>query len=159
MTPAEKKAAWRKKRKLECWGAPVPEGLRHGKRTTACDTYGCGCKVCLPSGRRKSDVPLTALERGRRLRASKKGTPVPPGTKHGIYTYRVYGCKCDFCTAANRRSRTRERHTWRETAVGHWSTRRGNDVLHWPPAGDGTWTCPECGEQFEMRGKSSAAAA
>lgn len=149
---AAQKAAWRKRRKERDWGTPVPEHLKHGTTTSAAEFYGCDCRECLPSGQRKpapEDV-LTRRERERRLRENKRGKPVPPGS-HGIYGYKIYGCPCDICAKANRDARGRERSSWRATAVAHWSTRGTADVIHWPPVGEGTWTCPDCGEHFEMR--------
>lgn len=149
---AAQKAAWLKRRKERDWGTPVPEHLRHGTRTMASDIYGCDCRECLPSGRRRPPrgEGLTRVERERRLRKNKRGQPVPPGS-HGIYGYKIYGCRCDFCEKANRDASRKQRASWRDTAVAHWGTRGGMDVVHWPPVGEGTWSCPDCGQHFEMR--------
>lgn len=134
------------------WGAPVPSHLKHGKGTFAKKVYGCDCRDCLPSGRRnrRSDgKPFTPRERRLRSRMKLRGKPVPPGVKHGIYTYNVYQCRCDDCRAANRAERVRTENRWRKTARGHWSTevRDGKqvEVIHWPPATlDEAWICPDC---------------
>lgn len=134
------------------WGLPVPGHLQHGKGTFAKKVYGCDCVECLPSGRRRQvngGRPLTGRERRMRSRHNLKGKPVPPGVKHGIYTYNVYGHRCDDCLAASRAERERRENRWRETARGHWSTaiRDGHevDVIHWPPAElDEPWICPDC---------------
>jgi len=135
--------------KAKKWGAPVPGHLRHGSNTYAAKVYGCGCKVCLPSGRRKwknredADRPMTHEERQRRLRASKKGTPVPEGTKHGIYTARVYLCKCDVCRAAKAAEFQRKKDRWRTKARGRWTSDGIVDTICWPPRDAGPeWTCP-----------------
>lgn len=150
---AAKKAAWRRRRKERDWGTPPPPHLKHGPQTVAADIYGCDCRDCLPSGRRRTPPGegMTVAERQRRSRANRHGTPVPPGRKHGIYTYKIYGCRCDFCEKANRDASKKQRASWRDTAVAHWGTRGGMDVVHWPPVGEGTWSCPDCGQDFEMR--------
>lgn len=137
--------------KAKFWGLPVPPHLIHGQNRRAGNIYGCDCELCLPSGRRLKERgrPLTRQERTRRSRQNLYGKPVPPGVKHGIYTYRVYGCTCEACRAANRAERWRAKNRWRETARGHWSTaiRDGHqvDVIHWPPAElDEPWLCPDC---------------
>lgn len=160
-TAAYRKAK-RARQRLEFWGLPVPEGMKHGRSTLACEAYGCDCKACLPSGKRTKlgeGGKLTHDERQRRLRAAKLGLPVPPGARHGLYTYRVYGCRCDACRAARRHSEQQKANRWRETAVGSWSTRDSNDVIHWPPVGEGLWTCPECGQAFRRRRQTHARAA
>ena len=135
--------------KKKKWGLPVPPHLKHGSNTYAAKVYGCPCKVCLPSGRRKwlhiegEQAPQSHVERQRRLRARKKGTPVPPGTKHGEYTYRVYSCRCTICKAATAEHSERMRNRWRETAHGRWTTVGDYETICWPPKNAGPeWTCP-----------------
>lgn len=134
------------------WGGPVPEGLKHGPTTRASRIYGCPCTLCLPSGKRKHrGNPEPHKVRQKRLRATKKGQPVPPGVKHGVYAARTYLCHCDICRSALRVTRHRKRTAWRETATGSWHDGPKKTVLHWPPVGQGRWTCPECGQVFRMR--------
>jgi hypothetical protein len=142
--------------KLKHWGAPVPEGLKHGTNTYAAQVYGCDCRVCLPSGRRRAapGEGIPRNERNRKLREAKLGKPVPPGVKHGPYAYKTYGCRCDICKQANRRQRKRGRMAWLASATGFYDFAAGGgevDVIHWPPVGVGMWTCNTCGQQFPHR--------
>lgn len=150
MTYAEEKARH--------WGAPVPPHLKHGRNTYAFKVYGCDCLVCLPAGKRRVMTPggTPAKERNRKLRENKWGKPVPPGVKHGIYAYKVYGCRCDICKTAANSQREEYRNTWRTRATGSWSKQGKADVLHWPPVGRGIWTCPDCGQQFRHRAPKEA---
>lgn len=134
------------------WGLPVPEGNRHGPKTNASRFYGCDCRLCLPSGQRKpkGDGRATHAERQKKLREAKRGHPVPPGTRHGIYAQRVYGCTCEVCSAAISRQRHRKKNPWmyRDDLRGRWRQGKRNgqimDVLCWPPASAGPqWAC-EC---------------
>lgn len=167
MEPYARKKARLEQQRKELWGLPVPEGLKHGPPTKANLAYGCNCTKCLPSGRRYAGTTLSTTERGRRLRKNKRGKPVPEGVKHGIYPYRVYRCRCDFCVHAHRLQGRRKRERLqrkreplrRQPAVGFWSVRGDNDVLHWPPAGEGPWTCPDCSQVFRRREQSDARAA
>lgn len=130
------------------WGSPVPEGLKHGRNTFAAQCYGCDCSLCLPSGQRRrirEDRPLTTSERQRRSRANLKGTPVPEGTLHGAYTYRIYGCRCDLCIKAKAAEHQRLQNAWRATARGVWTELGESVILHWKPATAGPdWICPDC---------------
>lgn len=91
--------------KLKYWGAPVPGHLKHGDDSYAAKVYGCDCRDCLPSGRRRAakGQGMSARQREINLRANKKGKPVPPGTRHGIYAYKIYRCQCDICIGAKDR--------------------------------------------------------
>lgn len=139
------------------WGMPVPGHLKHGQGSRSAKVYGCECEACWPSGIRYVKGVLTPhAERQKALRERKQGQPVPAEVKHGIYAYRVYGCRCDICVATNRRARKRQRSTWRNTTTGHWGSSKDAtgaplDVLHWPPVGHGDWTCPSCGQLFPHR--------
>lgn len=133
------------------WGLPVPPGYKHGPTSHVRQVYGCDCSLCLPSGQRNSQTlgtkPLTPNERDRRLRASKRGQPVPPGLQHGGYTYRTYACRCDVCTKWNRERGVREKQAWRKKARGRWTKalRDGAeyDIICWPPRNAGPdWKCP-----------------
>jgi hypothetical protein len=131
------------------YGAPVPPGLKHGPNTWAKQVYGCGCTTCLPSGKRKrkawrGERPFTPLERRARSRKALRGQAVPPGTKHGIYTYKVYGCRCEDCELAQKRASHRAKNPWmyRETR-GRWHVGEEVTTVCWPPAdADPTWRCP-----------------
>lgn len=139
------------RQKAKFWGQPIPDGLKHGTNSHARKMYGCQCEDCRPS-RESPGSGASHADRQRKLRQAKRGTPVPPGVKHGIYAYKVYGCPCDICVASNNRARRRRRQSWRTKATGSWgSGKDGTDVLHWPPVGVGTWTCPACGQQFRHR--------
>ncbi len=132
------------------WGLPVPGHLKHGKGSYAGKVYGCACPLCLPSGRRatRPDRIPTHAERQRRLRTAKRRRPVPAGTKHGIYAYQVYQCRCDVCVKVHAENLARHRNAWRATARGHWSDLPDVTVVHWPPTGTGAdWVCPHCGRQ------------
>lgn len=138
------------------WGLPVPGHLIHKRDSWAARVYGCDCKACLPSGRRQNPVPLTRAQRNAKLRAAKKGQPVPPGVKHGIYAYQVYACHCDVCVEAHNAKRREARQTWRADAVGDWVDNVVIDghkttVVHWPPRGEGMWQCPVCDDKFPHR--------
>lgn len=138
----------RREARQRCWGLPVPSHLKHGKGTRACDVYGCDCKACLPSGRRtwknseSGERAMTRAERQRKSRKKLRGQPVPEGTKHGVYTYRTYGCPCAACKAANRQDRHKRRNAWMYTATGHWSVGGGKDRIWWPRPGDSIEDCP-----------------
>lgn len=132
------------------YGAPVPATLRHGPGTRASAIYGCDCKTCLPSGKRvrkawRDEPPLTKLERQNRSRASLRGQAVPPGNKHGIYAYRVYGCRCEDCELAKKRADHKSKNPWlyRPTR-GRWNVGEETTTVCWPPAGADptTWRCP-----------------
>ncbi len=137
-------------RRARYFGKPVPATLKHGNNSYARRIYGCGCVECLPSGKRtwkyrnKEDRPLTHAERQKKLRQAKAGQPVPEGTKHGIYTARVYLCPCDICRKAkSKSSRQEKKRSWRDRAYGHWTTANGVDTICWPPKNAGPeWTCP-----------------
>lgn len=122
------------------WGLPVPPHLKHGG-SRAKGVYGCDCKACLPSGRRNKldGEPLTSTERSRKLRENKKGEPVPPDVKHGIYGYDVYSCRCEVCVEA---SNSRRRVDWRlRNSYGEWIQREdGVTIVHWPRG----VSCPIC---------------
>lgn len=140
--------------KEEHWGTPVPPGRKHGRESYTAKIYGCDCKLCLPSGRRRADrgQGVDHATRQKKLRANKKGTPVPAGTKHGIYTYKTYGCRCDICVQTNRRrNRHQKSWAWLENATGHYAFDAKVTVIHWPPVGRGIWTCPDCGMQLRHR--------
>lgn len=148
-------AAAYQRAKLKYYGLPVPPHLKHGQSSRAANIYGCDCKLCLPSGRRMT-TKMTHAERQRKLRQAKRGKPLPPGTKHGVYAYRVYGCRCDFCVHTFRKSHRGVKQSWRTRATGVWGTGVDAagfpvDVLHWPPVGTGTWTCPDCNQRFPHR--------
>lgn len=136
--------------KRERWGLPVPEGYKHGPKSMAYRHYGCACRVCLPSGKRHDgENPIPHNERQKKLRATKKGTPVPEGTKHGIYTARTYGCTCKICDAAKKTASHREKNPWMYRPThGRWTMRKDSggalvDVLCWPPKDAGPdWVCP-----------------
>jgi hypothetical protein len=149
---AEQQAEWRRRQRLAHWGAPVPEGLKHGRNSYVRQTYGCDCAVCLPTGKRNAQTTgepaLTATERGRRLRKSKRGMPVPPGLAHGAYVYKTYSCRCDVCRAANANKDARHRTAWLKTARGIWGEafHSGEKVVTicWPPKTAGPdWKCPD----------------
>lgn len=126
---------------------PVPPGLKHGKESRARRFYKCGCPECLPSGKRRppKGEGQTWAERDRKLRHRKRGTPVPEGTKHGVYAYRTYGCLCDVCRAAAAEKRKTAPKPEKVTADGL-------EILHWPPRGIGMWECPVCEAKLPMRG-------
>lgn len=130
------------------WGLPVPSHLKHGPNSRAVRIYGCDCKTCLPSGKRYKQPggPITHKDRQKKLRETKKGKPVPEGTKHGVYAYRTYGCKCDICRAARSRKSHQEKNPWMYRPTrGHWVEKDGVTSLCWPPATAGTdWEC-DCG--------------
>jgi hypothetical protein len=167
-------------------GQPIPEHLTHGRKTVARRRYGCECSVCLPSGQPRmakltgKHGPKTkakqhgcdchlCLPSGRRcppkgqgltpaqtqaaLRARKQGQPVPDHVKHGRYAYRTYACRCEVCRASVSRAR-KSKGLAMVAAVKD----DGLAVLHWPPVGDGDWTCPDCGATMRMRRQVSAAA-
>ena len=147
-----------RQQKERYWGKPVPEGAKHGQASFAAKVYGCDCRACLPSGRRNwkniegATGPVSKTERGRRLRANKRGEPVPPGTKHGRYTRKVYACKCDVCKNAENTARRAARESWRATAHGRWEQigpyKTGIDVICWPPRdADPDWQCPDPSHQ------------
>lgn len=146
------KVTWAEE-KARHWGQPVPGRLQHGRQTRAQQIYGCRCEFCEVQPRMVGDVPLSRSERGRRLRLAKRGKPVPLTVKHGAYAYTTYGCRCDICRQGKRRA-SRKRLQPRPT-TGHWAHghRDGfdTDVIHWPPRGTGTWTCPDCGLDLERR--------
>lgn len=135
------------------WGLPVPPNLKHGNNTKAARAYGCDCKVCLPSGRRRrvfEDRPLTRMERARRHRANVYGTTPPPHIKHGIACARNYGCTCEVCSEAKRRANKRQAWLrewgWTERAYGRYTLLPDKTIVHWPPAGSPPdWKCPHCG--------------
>lgn len=133
------------------WGLPVPGHLKHGNATRAANVYGCDCKACLPSGKRRGKG-TPAVERNRKSRQRLAGQPVPPGTKHGLYAYTVYRCRCSPCRAAKAEEKQRRDNAWRADARGDWVDGDPMTVVHWPPRGFGWWECPQCHEKFEMRG-------
>lgn len=136
------------------------EKLKHGPGSRARWLRGCTCDVCIrprngvvmPS-RVRPDRPLTHAERQKRLRDKLRGTPVPPGTKHGQYCRKVYGCDCaeakaylrearkrHRAAAANRRRADPDAPIW-----GRWTLDpvRQLDVVCWPPRDAGPeWRCP-----------------
>lgn len=137
-------------RRARYLGKPVPAGLKHGTNSYARRIYGCGCAECVPSGKRTwknrnhEDRPLTHAERQKKLRSNKRGKPVPPGTKHGTYAGRVYGCTCPICKAAKRRETARSANRWRSTAHGRWTTVGKSEMICWPPRDAGPdWVCPD----------------
>ena len=128
----------------------IPPHLKHYPASIARRKYGCDCRQCLPSGRPhggrppKEEGALPHVVRQKRLRDSKKGEPVPAGTKHGVYTYRVYACRCPVCVAARSRQNHRTKNPWmyRKTH-GRWVEKNGTTTLCWPPRGAGPdWQCP-----------------
>ncbi len=137
------------------WGAPIPEGLKHGSNTWVARVYGCGCSTCLPSGQRiwknveGATGPLSGTERRRRSREKLYGQPVPDDVKHGIYTYQVYGCRCPACMEAKNGQNAKRQNAWRKTARGRWLTSKDEtgaplEIICWPPANAGPdWTCPD----------------
>lgn len=128
----------------------IPDHLKHYPASIARRRYGCDCRKCLPSGRPdpgrppKEEGALSHAARQRKLRHSKKGQPVPPGTKHGVYTARVYACKCDDCRAAKARQNHRTKNPWMYRPTrGRWVEENGTTRLCWPPRGAGPdWVCP-----------------
>lgn len=150
----------RRKDRDRHWGMPVPEHLKHGSGTRAARIYGCDCKTCLPTGRRwrkTNEKPTpTHRDRQKKLREAKKGQPVPPDVKHGVYAYSVYGHRCDICRAAAAATFARRQNRWRETATGHWDDAGEMTVLHWPPRGVGMWECPDCEQKFPHRAPKEA---
>lgn len=153
MTQTAEKSKWQLYKERH-WGAPVPPHLKHGPATAAMKVYGCDCEVCLPSGRRYwqntegATGPAPYIERDKKMRTAKRGTPVPANVKHGVYAYRVYACRCPVCMAARQANDERRRWLWLWRARGTWTMRRdeeGNelDVICWPPATAGPdWRCP-----------------
>lgn len=140
------------------WGAPVPAHLKHGSNTYASRVYGCSCRSCLPSGRRRPAKGQGAPRREvhRRSRNRLNGRPVPPGVKHGIYTYNVYGCRCDTCRETSARRLYRQRRAWRATAHGRWVEHGDTTTICWPPAGAGPdWAC-ECDAVFDGAAEEAA---
>lgn len=127
------------------WGSPVPPHLPHG-RSRARTIYGCGCKICLPSGRRRPPrgEGTPAVERQKKSRLNLQGKPVPEGTKHGVYTYKFYRCRCPICQAAHNVQAHRYRNPWMYRPTrGRWTESEGTTILCWPPAGAGPdWKCP-----------------
>lgn len=139
-------------RKRKLWGTPVPPGVKHGPNTHAAKYRGCDCRVCLPSGRRTwrntegATGPKDRNAHHGALRARKKGTPVPENVKHGVYGYRIYGCRCEACRAAIREVGLRQRNAWREKSHGRWTTVGEFETICWPPRDAGpNWVCPSCG--------------
>jgi hypothetical protein len=128
----------------------VPAYLKHRPGSWARQKYGCDCRDCLPKGEGtpgrppKGDAALSPRERQARLRAAKKGQPVPPGTKHGIYAFKIYGCRCSTCRAAKVRQNHRVKNPWMYRPLrGRWHEEDGITTLCWPPVGAGPdWTCP-----------------
>lgn len=136
---------WRAAKKQH-WGAPVPGHLKHGQTTWACKVYGCDCKLCLPTGRRNRPrgQAKTPVERDREYRHRKRGQPVPPGRKHGAWTYRSYKCRCAVCVAGNAALRKATAERWRERARGRWVDGKTLTVICWPPKNAGPeWSCPD----------------
>lgn len=145
--------------RAERLGQPVPPGLKHGPRQLSRKHWGCECELCRPEPDwaakprgRGARGGLTHSEAQRALRHRKRGKPVPPGVKHGIYCYRTYGCRCDICRFELNGARTRRRNAWRETAHGRWRTEvRTNgpvEVICWPPKDAGPdWVCPCTAEE------------
>ena len=136
-------------RRARYLGKPVPAGLKHGTNSYARRIYGCGCAECVPSGKRtwknrnQEDRPLRHAERQKKLRRAKKGEPVPAGTKHGLYTYRVYGCRFEVCRAAKTADHERRAEAWRATSYGRWTTVGDYETICWPPRDAGPdWVCP-----------------
>ncbi len=140
------------RQKEKFWGKPVPAGLRHGVTSNVRKIYGCRCVLCSPGQNEpkrtwrepgRPDRAATHVERQKKLRDGKKGQPVPPGTKHGIYTSRVYQCKCPICVAAKREVYAKQAEAWRATSHGRWTTVGDYETICWPPKGAGPeWTCP-----------------
>jgi hypothetical protein len=145
--------------KAKLWGTPIPEHLTHYRGSLACKIYGCDCKLCLPSGRRNwqnrgESGPIPGNERQARLVASKKGQPVPPGTKHGLYCKKVYDCPCKLGRTAalaqgrKYQARRRERDRGRPPGdpYGHWTTGYSGgidaDIIWWPKKGQPASDCP-----------------
>lgn len=129
------------------WGLPVPSHLKHGTNTWAAKVYGCDCKLCLPSGKRRSrnGEGKSARQRQRESRARLLGQPVPPDVKHGVYAYHMYGCRCPTCRGARSDQQYRRKNRWRETSRGEWTERDGKDIIHWPPRdAEYPWVCPTC---------------
>ncbi len=149
--------------KRRLWGAPIPPGIKHGPNTFASKVRGCDCKKCLPSGRRiwvnreEGDVSLTHLQRQKKLRDSKKNTPVPAGAKHGVYAYRIYNCRCDVCRATVSGAAKRQANAWREFSRGRWTTTGDSETICWPPKNAGPdWVCPGCGSSSHPNKKEVA---
>lgn len=142
-------------RRERYWGAPVPPNLKHGQVTYVAKVYGCACSACLPSGKRTyrndeaRERPFTPTERRKRSRHNLRGKPVPEGVKHGIYTYKVYQCRCAPCCQAEADRKSRARPPWQAKARGRWTESKDSagfpvDVICWPPAGAGPdWKCPD----------------
>lgn len=126
------------------WGAPVPPHLKHGQATYVAQIYGCACKICLPSGRRRGKGVTPPAIRQKKSREKLRGTPVPPGTKHGVYTYKVYGCRCPLCQDAHRLQVHRHNNPWMYRPTrGRWTVDGEKTILCWPPAGAAPdWKCP-----------------
>lgn len=131
------------------WGGPVPSHLKHGPQTRAAKVYGCDCRLCLPSGKRRpaKGQGQSARQRQRASRERLRGQPVPPHVRHGTYPYQYYRCRCDVCRAAVREARQRRLLRGREGWHGHWHEGPDTTTVHWPPRNlDEPWLCPDCGK-------------
>jgi hypothetical protein len=129
----------------------VPPHLKHYPNgSIARRKYGCDCRLCLPRGPWDPEARQDHAARQRKLRESKKGKPVPPGTKHGIYARKVYGCTCSICSTAKWRTNHRANNPWMYRPThGRWVEENGTTRLCWPPAGAAPdWKCP-CQKQQE----------
>lgn len=135
-------------------GTPMPKGLKHGPQSWARRVYQCGCKECLPSGKRRpaKGTGATQTEKSKRLRHNKRGKPVPDTVKHGRYAYKVYACRCDECRAAAARAR-RPAAVRSRVDVSAYDDRGEITVIHWPPVGEGMWECPACHEKVPHRSR------
>lgn len=129
-------------------GAPMPKGLKHGPQSWARRVYQCGCRECLPSGKRRpaKGRGATQAEKARRLRENKRGKPVPDTVKHGKYAYKVYACRCDVCRAAAQKGRS-------GPDISQYAEQGEVSVIHWPPIGEGMWECPACHQEFPRRSR------
>lgn len=90
-----------------------------------------------------------------KLRQAKQGTQVPPDLAHGVYTYRVYRCRCDICIAAKQAGDQRRRieNHWTTRARGRYSEGKDGDgspttIVCWPPRNaPPDWVCPDPSHQ------------
>ena len=91
----------------------------------------------------------TKTERHRKLKENLHGRPVPAHLKHGLYTARMYGCKCPICRAAHVAAKKQYRDRWMKSARGLWTIGAKKTTLCWPPRDAGPdWTC-DCGRRKE----------
>jgi hypothetical protein len=121
----------------------------HGPGTWSRRVLKCACEICTTNPDRKK--PMTHQERQKKLRQAKRGQPVPPTVKHGIYVYKTYACRCEVCLAAERLRVHKNKNPWMYRPTrGRWKEENGLTTLCWPPAGAGPdWRCV-CDAQREV---------